>query len=331
MKFLAKKFIKSNYQLFFCYVLFAVILMVAIDPQSMISSTFAGLTVWAKIVLPSLFCYFILTKLLMQQKDSFKIFKILDNPFEKMFKTKRFGGYIFFMSILTGYPLGAKLIYEFFEQKMISKTDAKKMISFCSTSGPMFVIGSVAVGMFANAKLGTIVFVCHILSALLNGFIYRNIKNEKCEEQQNFHYDLPEIKKQTLNDIMFNTIISVLMIGGYISLCFSLLEFVTNLKIFEIINNLFVGIFGSNIFESFVKGFVEVTNGCLSLTKGEFSSVVLELSLCSLISFGGLSIHLQSHFFLSKIGISYGYFLLTKITQTLLAFGLSLMVCIVVL
>lgn len=330
MKILIKKFVKNNYQLFFCYLLFGVILMVAINPKPIISSTFEGLTVWAKIVLPSLFCFFILTKLLMQQRDSFKIFRILDKSFEKMFKTKYFGGYVFFMSILTGYPLGAKLIYEFSNQKLISKTEAKRMISFCSTSGPMFVIGSVAVGMFSNVTLGVIVFICHIFSALINGFIYRNIKIIKGEEENNSQSQLPKIKKETLNDIMFNTIISVLMIGGYISLCFSLLEFITNLKFFEIINNFFVSVFGNDIFESVVKGFVEVTNGCVSLANGNYSSTILGLALCSLISFGGLSIHLQSHFFLSKIGISYRYFLLTKITQTMIAFLLSLIVCIVV-
>ncbi|NCB48567.1 MAG: hypothetical protein EOM55_02965 [Clostridia bacterium] len=304
--------------------------MVAINPKPIISSTFEGLTVWAKIVLPSLFCYFILTKMLLQQQDSFKIFRILDKPFEKIFKTKSFGGYIFFMSILTGYPLGAKLIYEFSCQKLISKNDAKRMISFCSTSGPMFVVGSVAVGMFSNTTLGIVVFICHILSALINGLFYRNLKEKKGENKINLSQNMPNIKKETLNDIMFNTIISVLMIGGYISLCFSLMEFVTNLKIFEIINNFFASIFGNNIFESIIKGLVEVTNGCVSLTNDSFSSTILGCSLCTLISFGGLSIHLQSNFFLSKIGISYRYFLLTKITQTLIAFLLSLIVCIVV-
>jgi len=330
MKFEIKNFVKKNYQLALCYVLLAIILFVAINAKSVIASTFAGLTVWAKIVLPSLFCFFILTKLLMQQKDSFKIFKFLDKPFGRMFRTKRFGGYIFFMSIITGYPLGAKLIYEFFDQKLISKTEAKKMISFCSTSGPMFVIGSVAVGLFSNVTLGIIVFICHILSAIFNGLIYRNLKDVDCDEKINFSGETPKIKKETLNDIMMSTIISVLMIGGYISLCFSLLEFVTNSKIFEIINNFFENIFGNNIFESAIKGIVEVTNGCVSLSGGNFSTVVQGVLLCSIISFGGLSIHLQSHFFLSKIGISYRYFLLTKITQTLIAFLLSLVVCIVV-
>lgn len=329
MKTLMNRLLKNNYQIIFCYVLLLIILILAINPQPIISSTFKGLTVWAKIVLPSLFCFFILTKLLMQQKESYKIFKILDKPFGKMFKTKRFGGYIFLMSVLTGYPLGAKLIFEFFSQNLISKIEAKKMISFCSTSGPMFVFGSVALGLFSNFKLGIIILVCHFLSAFLNGFLYRNLK-EKTNEGKTILYDeIPKIKKENMNEIMLNTIISVLMIGGYISLCFSLLEFITNLKIFEIINNMFEKLFNSNIFESVLKGIVEITNGCVSLSSSNLPLITLCVSLCSLISFGGLSIHLQSHFFLSKIGVSYKFFLLTKITQTFIAFGLSLIVCLI--
>lgn len=314
-----------------CYALFAVIILLAINPHPVISATFRGLSVWAKIVLPSLFCFFILSKILMQRPSSFVMFMPLDKPFAKAFGVRRFGGYVMMMSALTGYPLGAKLIYEFRSQGLISQIDAKKMIAFCSTSGPMFVVGSVGISMFGDARLGLIVFVCHILSSFLNGFLYRNLGTKSADFQQNLSEKLPKIKKETLNEIMYSSIISVLMIGGYITICFSLLEVVTNLKLFEIANNFFAKMFGSNIFESVVKGVVEVTNGCVNLASGGLPATILVVLSCCLVSFGGLSIHLQSQLFLSKIGVSYRYFFLTKITQTLIAFGLSLIASLIFL
>lgn len=330
------KFLHRNANFLFCILLLFIILFLAINPEPIISATFKGLSVWAKIVLPSLFCFFIFTKILMQQKETFKIFHLSDRLLGKMFNVRNFAGYTFFVSIITGYPLGAKLISEFYEEKLVTKSDAKKMIAFCSTSGPMFIIGSVAVGLFSNFSLGIGICFCHFFSAFLNGILFRNI-NRKKSEQRSFlkekmtidYKNSIKIHKHTLNEIMFNTIISVLMIGGYITLCFSLLEFVTGSKLFEIINSFLKNFFGSNIFESLFNGFVEVTNGMVSLAQNGFSQGVLLVAASSLISFGGLSIHLQSHFFLSKIGISYRYFLLTKITHTLIAFGLSLVVCIV--
>lgn len=316
-------FLKKNYEFIFCFILFGIILIIAFNPAPYILSTWTGLTVWAKIVLPSLFVFFILTKLLMQSDKSLKMFSILDKPFNKLYSISGGGGYIFLMSALSGYPIGAKLISEFYDQKLISQTQAKKIISFASTSGPMFIIGSIAVKVFNNYKLGLVILLSHLLSSLLNGLIYRKIgiKNEKNGTKND---DLCKInlKKQTLNDIMYNTITSILMIGGYITLCFTALELITSLPFFSNITIMFNNLFGSNIFEAIIKGIVEVTNGCVSLSH-TLSIKTICIILSSLISFGGLSIHLQSQMFLSKVGITYKFFLLTKITQTIIAFVLS--------
>ena len=232
---LIKNFIRKNYQFIFCILLLVCILMVAFNPAPYISSTFVGIKIWATIVLPSLFFFFIISKILMQQEKSFKIFSFLDYPFKKLYNISTGGGYIFLMSILSGYPIGAKLVSEFYEQKIISQNDAKKIIAFASTSGPMFIIGSVAVKMFNNYLLGIIIFIAHILSTLINGLLFRNIdKDNKIDKQSNYKKTIT-INKQNLNDIMYNTIISLLMVGGFITLCFTMLELIMSLKTTQII------------------------------------------------------------------------------------------------
>ena len=119
-------FFKKNYEFIFCFILFGIILIISFNPAPYILSTWTGLTVWAKIVLPSLFVFFILTKLLMQSEKSLKIFSILDEPFNKLYSINGGGGYIFLMSALSGYPIGAKLISEFYEQKLISQIMTSK-------------------------------------------------------------------------------------------------------------------------------------------------------------------------------------------------------------
>ena len=315
-----KNFVKENYEVILCFFLFITIILVTISPSKYITTTFFGIKTWATIVLPSLFFFFILTKLLMQSKTSFIITSSFDKAFSKLYNVKNYSGYIFLMSSLSGYPLGAKLTYEFYNQKLITKNEAKRLLSFCSTSGPMFIIGSVGVGLFLNQKLGIIIFLSHILSALINGLIYRKRdKEEKYKEDENKliykKENLPTIKKENLNDIMYNTIISVLMIGGYITICFAFLEVISSLQILNLIN--------VPILQSIIKGIIEVTNGCVSLSTINCSIKVLCVIITSLISFGGISIHLQNYMFFSKIGISYKYFLLTKVTHTIISIILS--------
>jgi hypothetical protein len=47
------------------------------------------------------------------------------------------------------------------------------------------------------------------------------------------------------------------------------------------------------------------------------------MALTALLSFGGFSIHLQSQMFLSSCKIKYKYFLLTKITHSIIALIIS--------
>lgn len=322
-----KKFFIANVDMLFCFLLLALIFVVCLNPSPYISATYKGFCVWAKIVLPSLFMFFILTKLLMQMNGSFKMFGFLDKPFKKMYGVNKYGGYVFLMSILSGYPIGAKLTSEFYEQGLISQSEARRMLSFTSTSGPMFVVGSVAIKMFNNVKLGIVVFNCHILSSLINGFLYR-----KTEVSDTTITPLPTDKtatKQTLNDIMLNSIISLLMVGGYIALCFCLLEGLLHNQIGSAINSFLTQTFGNDFLTPIISGIVEVTNGCVSLSSIGGNLRVVCVILTCLISFGGLSIHLQSQMFASKCGIKYSYFLKTKTTQTLISLVLSLIACFI--
>ena len=42
------------------------------------------------------------------------------------------------------------LVYATENQKEISKFETQRLVSFCSTSGPLFIVGAVATGMFKN-------------------------------------------------------------------------------------------------------------------------------------------------------------------------------------
>ncbi len=358
---MVKSFLKKNYEFIFSLLLLGLILIIAINPKNYINATFKGFSIWAKIVLPSLFCFFIFTKLLMQNASTIKIFNFLNKPFEKVFNTSKVGGYIYFMSCISGYPVGAKLISEFYEQGTITKDEAFRISCYASTSGPMFVVGSVGVAMFSNAKLGVIVLVVHLLSALLNGLIYKkfsfnkkhskktfklfhktkNIQikkeviannvtqknNKTCEslkEQCKANTYIPN--KQSLNDIMYNTIISVVMVGGYIALCFAVLEVLNYLNILNLLGSVINKILppNANVGESILKGILELTNGCVSLSTFNFSAKTLCIALSFLTSFGGFSIHLQSYLFLSKCGISYKHFFISKITHSIMSILLSI-------
>jgi len=83
------------------------------------------------------------------------------------------------MSVTSGYPVGAKLVADLREDKKITKVEAQRILSFASTSGPLFMIGAVSIGMFNNPSIGPLIAFSHYLGALTLGLIFRfyNLKS----------------------------------------------------------------------------------------------------------------------------------------------------------
>lgn len=321
-----RKILSSNYEFLLSIILLVGILLVCIAPDKYINSTFAGFVVWAKIVLPSLFVFFILTKLFVEIRSSQRLFAPMDKLFFKVYNINGYGGYIFAMSIIAGYPIGAKITSELCQNGFIKKDEAKKIISFASTSGPMFIVGSVATKMFNNNLLGLTIMLSHVVATLINGLIYTRRKDISDTKTTLI---LPKRTSYSLNDIMYNSIISILMVGGYIALCFACVEMLGSI-ILPIKHLLPSSNFVSTI-GCVLKGIIEVTTGCISLTTLSIDTKLLCVILTGIITFGGLSIHMQSQLFLNKIGIKYKYFLLTKFTQTIISIIVSTILAFILL
>ena len=301
-----KSFFVQNIQFLCALALLLMILVLSLFPQKFSNATFSGIKVWAEILLPSMFVFFVLTKLLVSNKATSKVFLPIDKVMSKIYKTKKYCGYVFSLSILAGYPVGAKVVSELYSAGEIGQNDAKKILALSSTSSPMFIIGSLGSGIFSDTKLGCVVLFSHILSSLFNGLVFRKQSGENLYKKRSVGQN-----RANFSEIVQDSIISILMVGGYISLCFTLVEF------------LLIPISKLAISESFVvcfiKGIIEVTSGCVALSKMAVSTKLLAITLSALVSFGGLCIHFQSYIFLKKVGIKYSYFLKIKLVQTLFA------------
>ena len=200
-------------QIFLGITIFEVIIFIAINPAKYSSACFKGLEVWAKILVPSLLPFFILSKLFSATNMIEPLTSIFEKPMAKLYHAPKQASYVFFMSIITGYPVGSKLICDLYNANQITRSHAVKMTSFSSNSGPMFILGSVAIGMFANKKMGIVILISHILGALINGIFYRNIKLKETD-----NINKKDIKNNNINfsDSISSSISSVLLIG-YIS------------------------------------------------------------------------------------------------------------------
>ena len=274
---------KTLSTIFVFYLLFCMI----ISPAKYISKSLDGISAWALNVLPSVLPFMFFTRLLSSLDTMSNFTKPFSKLSTKLFHTPPVSICTFFMAILSGYPVGTKLVADMFLQGKISKSDAFKMTSFCSTSGPMFIIGAVGVGMFKSAKIGYILFISHILGAVLNGMFFRNLKLKNDESNAVLTQENPQ--QTDIGEIVLNSTLSILCVGCIITIFFLIIEALSPLF------NLF-----PNSISAFLQGLVEITKGCQSLSLLFNQKVAVVLS-SFVVSFGGISTIIQSITMLAKL------------------------------
>ncbi len=306
-----------------------IICCLVINPSKYINVCLSGILVFCKNILPALFPFIFFTKLLTSTGYVEHISKHLAPVTKRLYNCPAISAYVFLMSVLSGYPLGAKITADLYEQGLITRDEAHRICSFTSNSGPMFIIGTVGVGMLFSAKIGYIILISHIISAILNGLIYRKFTPKYVElPQQNTVKQKVDL---SLSECMENSIISVLLIGGYITIFFIITEILSSLNVFYPITR-FLEILGidKGVSSGVINGIFEITNGCKSIA-GLQISAKLKTILCSfIISFGGLAVAFQGLNFLEKFKISKGFFFLQKFTQAILSTLITFLLCLVI-
>lgn len=314
--------------------IFVALAFLVINPSLNIDAFFLGIQVWATAILPALFPFFFFTKMLSLLGLPEKIGGALSPITQKLYRTDGISGYIYTMSMLSGYPVGAKLTSDFYELNLIDKGQASRITSYTSTSGPLFIIGTVGVGMFYSQLAGVIILAAHFIGALLNGLLYRNLNYNKSEPQVSSVYKLQQIKilnKNILEDCMISSIKSITIIGGYIGLFFMIISLINNYNLFLPVQSLFNHVLPNlpaNFVTSMLNGVIEVTRGCLDLSKTVTNIKTLIVAGTALISFGGFSVHFQAYTFLKKIGIGMGTYTLQKLTHCLISTVLAMVFCV---
>ena len=289
-------------------------------PNKYLDSCLKGITLWAVVVLPSLLPFFFLTALFTCTGVLLKICSPFNKIAKKLFNLKGVAFYCFIMSVLSGYPVGSKIISELYEKGYINEGESARMAILCSTSGPLFIIGAVGISMFKSRTCGIIIYLSHVLGAFITALFFKNYgKKPQISVKLN-----NEQVNNVLYTSMYSSVVSCLIVGGFISVFYVFSEIASNFNLLFFIEKLLSLILknfndGLNISKAFTYGLIECTRGAknLSIYGTNALTVALTTALCS---FGGISIIMQSIVFLSKAKVKPLLFILQKIIQMLISF-----------
>lgn len=299
-----------------------------------------GLTLWLNIVFPSLFPFFVASELL-KGSSLIKAIGVLIEPIMyPLFRVPGCGSFAFLMGTTSGYPVGAKITSSLRKEKMLSKVQAERLLAFSNNSGPLFIVGAVAVGMFSEPKLGPFLLICHIAASITIGILFRFYGNKssasimyssRSSTFKRFKKELFNNKNSNSNlggllgEAIKNSIMTILAVGGFI-IVFSviiniLLEtgFITQFAslISAVLTPLNID---KEIITSLLSGFFEITTGTKMASSIQGVSLAEKLVPVSIIiGWAGLSVHSQVLSIISNTDISLKPYLIGKLLHGIIA------------
>lgn len=276
-----------------------------------------GINLYIACVLPSLFPYFFITACLSNLNVTSRLCSIFSPISKKLFSVSGAVFYAYFMSIISGYPIGAKIVSELRENNLISETEAVRGSVLCSTSSPMFLIGSVGAIMFNSVLFGLLLYLSNLICSIILGILFSFYK----KNEKPFDSKLTANKTQNfLYETAFSSSISVLVVGSIITIFYLLTEVLFNLKLLDGIIAIFNLIFNNkNLAEGLTLGLFECTKGLKKVAMVKIGVLSLPISafICGL---SGISIIMQSVAYLKKAKIKTAVFVFSKLLSAVLNF-----------
>lgn len=271
-----------------------------------------GVSLWFACILPTTFPYLVITALLSSLSVTGKFFNTFSPITKRVFRINGSVGYAFFMSLISGYPIGAKLVSDLRERNMLTQTEAVRASALCSTSSPVFLIGSVGGIMFNNPSFGIMLFASHILGVLCTGLAF-SLYKRKDKPSDSRGFPPPEKVDNLFYESVYSSVISILVVGGLITVFYLLTEILIALKILSPLCSVLERVFGNKkIAEGLVFGIFECTKGLKVLASAGITPISLPIAT-AICSFGGISVIMQSVAFLKKAKIKTATFLFSKV------------------
>lgn len=218
------------------------------DPKSAASGAYDGLMLCGRVTVPALFPMTFLTVVL----------------------CKLVGGGVFsvwIMSLISGYPVGARLLKSRVDSGDINCLTAKTAVLFCVNAGPAFIVSAVGTSCLKSPIIGWVMLAAHIFGSTVVFAVFGLKLNFSCPirlRDTDFCDSCIEAAYEAAN--------SMLQICGFIILFSSFTEMVKN-----------------GILPEAVKTFI-ISTAEISKTVTLIRSPVL---LSFFLGFGGFCVHLQ--------------------------------------
>ncbi|MBR4295484.1 MAG: hypothetical protein IKT56_01430 [Clostridia bacterium] len=145
------------------------------NPDIAIGYMRQGLRLCAKIVIPSLFPFMVLSGLFVELGVSDFFSRILWRPMRTLFGISGQGSSAPIMGAVCGFPVGALTAKRLYDRGEISREEFSRLLTFSNNASSAFLISATGSALWSNAKFGVVLYVIQIITAVIIGVAQRII------------------------------------------------------------------------------------------------------------------------------------------------------------
>lgn len=323
-------------------------------PSAALESSLRGLSIWWQVLFPALFPFFVISELLLGFGIVHFFGTLLDPLMRPLFRLPGSGGFVVTMGYASGYPVGARLTAQLWEQKLVTQAEGERLVAFTTTSDPIFLIGAVSVGFFHNAALAPVLAAAHYGGGLIIGLLMRfhdrrapatvtssdkkdvngvlqKRKSRLAEALRAMHRARLLDGRTTgalLQDAVQAALRLMIVVGGLVvvfSVIMELLKQAGAIGALAEVIRLFLSLvhIPPALSDAVVNGIFEVTLGARAAGAAEGSGLIHQAAIAAFVlSWGGLSVHAQIASLLSRTDLRYRPFLIARLIHGFIAAGL---------
>lgn len=294
---------KKNY--LYIIIILVFIFEILTNSNSIMESVSTSFNIWKNSLFPALFPMFVFSSILIDLGIIEIIAKSKSNILKKLFNINSSSIFIFIMSMFSGFPSSAKYINELYNKKLLTKYESEKIILFSHFANPMFIIGTISFSFLNNKNLCFIIIFSHYIVNFIIGLCIRrfHINNDS-----NIDISYKNVNIGTsISKSILNTINTLLLILGTVTF-------------FLIITTIIDVNFNLNLpLKTIIFSITEMTQGIRHISLLNISLKLKCTFITMILSFGGLSIHLQTFSIINDLKLKYSHYLLSRIVHCLMS------------
>lgn len=264
-----------------------------------------GLDLCLRVLVPSLFPFMAAVGLTVKSGLCHKLGRALSKPTKLIFGLDGTFAPVIILSLIGGYPVGARAISQLYKQGAVSAKQAERAAMFAVCAGPGFLISFVGAGIYHNETVGLIILCSQILSVIILGILLNIFSRNK---------DSEPIHNTSVSPIPFSTAIVESArdaAGSMAGICSLVL-------LFSAVTGICEELISNQTVNDIITSALEVCSAVCTLPK----NYPIEVS-AFVIGFGGICVHFQIFAALGELKINKLLFFFYRIIQGLITAALT--------